>query len=372
MGRGGKDTAQTAGARGSGVDARKLIWGYILLLTLACAGAVIVVGVIMKMAASPRFAGDFTVFWAAAKAPIADVYNWSALERSQVDAIGKVGPFAYPPTTLLLLKPFGLLPFPMALGSWAVISSILFLAAARALIGWRELALAILSPAIVIAVATGQTSLIVGALILGGLTAPGAVRRGAMIGLAAAIKPQMVFLFPVAFIAARDWRALGSAFAAGALAVGVTLLLWGVQPWFDWLASLPQFTEVLRRTGIGIRSVTPASLAMQAGLEKPVMLVGLALGALLVWKVFRTSPEPLDRVAALCLGGLLGLPYALSYDMTALIVAITPVLLNRSGTIISWAGAGMIFSTTLSQVGVVLASIDIFRRHSKAKIREAP
>lgn len=370
MGRGGTGTEQPAEARGSGIDARKLIRGYILLLTLACAAAVIFVGVVMKMAASPRFAGDFTVFWVAAKAPIADVYDWSALEISQVEAIGKVGPFAYPPTTLLLLKPFGLLSFPVALGSWVAVSSLIFFASARMLVGWRELALAVFSPAIVIAVATGQTSLIVGALILGGLTAKDAVLRGAMIGLAAAIKPQMVFLFPVAFAAARDWRALGSAFGAGALAVGATLLLWGVQPWLDWLASLPQFTEVLRQTGIGIRSVTPASLAMQVGLEKPVTLIGLALGVVLVWAVFRRESDALDRVAALCCGGLLGLPYALSYDMTALAIPITVMLLNRKGTILSWAGAGMIFSTTLAQVGVVLAALDIYRRHPLAR-REA-
>lgn len=365
MGRGGKDKAPVAAASGSRIDARRLIWGYILGLTIVCAIAVIVVGVVMKMAASPRFAGDFTVFWAAAKAPVANVYDWSLLESSQVDAIGKVGPFAYPPTTLLLLKPLGLMPFPLALGSWVGISAILFLAAARQLVGWRELALALLSPAIVIAAATGQVSLVVGALILGGLSANGAVTRGAMIGLAAAIKPQMVFLFPIAFAASGDWRAMAGAFAAGGLAVGATLLLWGFQPWLDWLASLPQFAEVLRQTGIGIRSVTPASLAMQIGLEKPAMLIGLALGVLLVWTVFRRESEPLDRVAALCCGGLLGLPYALSYDMTALAVPVTLMLLNRRGTILSWAGAGMIFATTLAQVGVVLAAFDIYRRHRK-------
>lgn len=366
MGRGGTESAPEAGAGSSKIDARRLIWGYILGLSVLCAIAVIAVGVIMKMAASPRFAGDFTVFWAAAKAPVANVYDWSLLESSQVDAIGKVGPFAYPPTTLLLFKPFGLMPFPLALGCWVVIGAALFLAAARRLVGWRELALALLSPAIVIAAATGQVSLIVGALILGGLTAKNAIVRGAMIGVAAAIKPQMVFLFPVAFAAAADWKALASAFTAGGLAVGATLLLWGSPPWFDWLASLPQFTEVLRQTGIGVRSVTPASLAMQVGLEKPATLIGLALGILLVCAVFRKESELMDRVAALCCGGLLGLPYALSYDMTALAIPITVMLLNRKGTILSWAGAGMIFATTLSQVGVVLTAIDIYRRNRKS------
>ena len=197
-----------------------------------------------------------------------------------------------------------------------------------------------------------------------------------MFGVAAAIKPQMVFLFPVAFIAARDWRGVGNCVRGGRAGRRRDLALWGVQPWFDWLASLQtQFTEVLRPDGHLAFAPSPRrSLADAAGLEQTGRcLVGLVSVHCYVWmSVFRMSSEPLDRVAALCLGGLLGLPYALSYDMTALIVAITPMLLNRSGTIISWAGAGMIFSTTLSQVGVVLASIDIFRRHWKAKMREAP
>lgn len=355
-----------------GARERRLTWLFILALAMFCALAIDILGVALKTLQNAYYTGDFTVFWAAARAPVDQVYDWAFLERSQLEAIGEVGPFSYPPTTLLWLKPFGLaLPFPLALGAWLAVGLTAFFVAARQVADVRTLLLASISPAIVIAAATGQLSLIVGALALGGMTARPPLAKGAMIGLAAAIKPQLLFLFPVAFVAAGEWRAMSAAVAALTASVAATLILWGVQPWADWLSSLPQFEEVLRDTGIGLRSVTPASLFLPLGLEWPVALVGLLAGAALVWIVHRRISDPRDRIAALLVGCLLSLPYALSYDMAALVILVVPTLFDRKGSILGWTGAGMIFCTVGEQVGLILYALELLRR-TKRPARPEP
>ena len=138
---------------------RRIAWLYIGAVALACSLAIIAFGVIPKLWPYP---GDFTVFWSAARS--APPYDWSLLKEAEIATVGgPVGPFAYPPTALLLLKPFGLLPFFPALFLWVGLGLSAFVFAGRT-------PLALLSAPVVIAAATGQTSLIVGALLIGAFT----------------------------------------------------------------------------------------------------------------------------------------------------------------------------------------------------------
>ena len=87
---------------------------------------------------------DFSVFWAAAQfglqAP-ALIYNDVAVTLQQASAIGTVSgirPWAYPPTALLPLLPFGALPYTAALVLFVVSSFGWFLMVARRLFNRRK------------------------------------------------------------------------------------------------------------------------------------------------------------------------------------------------------------------------------------------
>src|SRR3569833_3078031 len=56
-----------------------------------------------------EYLGDYQVFWGVTKLPIQEIYGHRA--------------FAYPPSSLVLLLPFGLLPFWPSLVAWSAAGS---------------------------------------------------------------------------------------------------------------------------------------------------------------------------------------------------------------------------------------------------------
>src|SRR5271167_1105890 len=116
-----------------------------------------------------RGAPDFYVFWAAAR-------HWQApydpAVVTQLEAmihLHGVWPFAYPPTFLLVVFPFALLPLRLAYPLWAGLSSGLFMFAASRLIrpAWAAAVLLVVPP-VFLAAELGQTSLPIGAAMIGG------------------------------------------------------------------------------------------------------------------------------------------------------------------------------------------------------------
>src|SRR5690242_19130597 len=142
-------------------------------------------------------APDFYVFWTAARHPAApyDPAIIAALER-QIHLSG-VWPFAYPPTFLLLVWPFAQAPLALAYPLWTGLSAAVFFFAASHLVkpAWATLALAA-APIVFFSAMLGQTSLIVGAAMIGGWLwrdhRP--LAAGALLAVAAAIKPQAMLL----------------------------------------------------------------------------------------------------------------------------------------------------------------------------------
>ena len=293
------------------------------------------------------FGRDFLNLWmvgrAAWEADPARYYDiptyWAAL-----DAI--VGPgypgqqWSYPPTTLLIGAPFGLLPYLLALLLWTLLGAGLFLAALRLWTrDWRIVMPLMLAPAALLGIMSGQFAYLAAGIIL-------AVLRwrtsrpwlaGALLGLLT-IKPQLGLLFPVMLIATGNWRAI---LAAGAVALGlagVTALVWGGDVWIAYL-----------HQGIANQSLILSDPDHLAGPFMPTLFMNLrsagvpaggaamaqsilTLGAVaLVWLVFRRRPSALDlRANALLLACTIACtPYMLSYDSLAL--AVMAVLLLGQG-----------------------------------------
>ena len=278
---------------------------------------------------------DFSVFWAAAQLALqapALIYNDVAVTLKQADAIGGVvgiRPWAYPPTALLPLLPFGALPYAAALILFVTASLGLFLLATRPLFERRQLlalGLIILSQPVIFAALNGQMVFVVGALVISALiwlpTAP--VRAGILLGIAAAIKPQLLVFAPLALLACREYRALGASLCAGGGMVLISLLL-GPERWIEWLAALARFRDTVESLDILYRNVTPTGMLWFLGATGPAQwIANLAfslVGGWIVWRVFRQSIDVPTRLLAMVGGALFAAPYVMNYDLVLLVPA---------------------------------------------------
>ena len=245
---------------------------------------------------------DFYVFWAAAR-HWQTPYDPAIITQLEASLhIAGAWPFVYPPTFLLFSWPFGLMPLPVAYPLWTGLTSAMFFFAASFMVRpvWATLALFILPP-VVLAIAPGQTSLLVGAAAIGGFqlmrTRP--ALAGALFAIAACIKPQAMILAPIVLWG--EWRVVRSAIIAG-LAMILASFLFGPGLWPQWLHAIGDFRAVVPAT----ERVNPSAI-----FASPLWTVALAaLGVWLAW----SNRNLLGLVGgALCLT-----PYAHQYDLAAL------------------------------------------------------
>jgi multidrug transporter EmrE-like cation transporter len=245
---------------------------------------------------------DFYVFWTAARhwqAPY-DPSIIASLER-QIHLTG-VWPFTYPPTFLVFVFPFALLPLSLAYPLWAGLSVALFVYAASHLV--RPIpatVLLLLAPPVFFSAALGQTSLLIGAAAIGALTL--ADRRpavaGVLLGLAATIKPQALALAPLVFFG--RWRLLGSMAATG-FAVVMVSLTFGWQRWLEWPHALTAFAALTAAT----ERVNPSALLPGLGWAALTGAFGVYLAI--------ASRNLLGLIG----GALCVTPYAHAYDLAPL------------------------------------------------------
>lgn len=310
---------------------------------------------------------DFTVFWAAANS--STPYDVAALTALQDRIFGLSGPrpFVYPPTTLLLMKPFGALPFALAIALWGACGLAAFIHAARLVGNYRGL-LALLSPAVTASLFSGQTSLFVGALTVTGLTLSGPI-AGALLGAGAAIKPQLFLLLPLALVASRQWQTLAYAAATSSALATLTVMLWGFQPWIDWVLAVQQFPGILRDIGIETHGVTINALAITYGLPSWTFLVGVPLAVALVWLTFSRTESAVDRLVVLVCAAALASPYMLHYDLAALAVGASVLLFSRDRSLLTWVGAALSVTLVLASFGIILLSLGLVREIVMRRVR---
>jgi Glycosyltransferase family 87 len=150
-------------------------------------------------------------------------------------------PWVYPPSYLLAMLPFGMLPFAVSYVAFQVASAALLAAAlwfgadrknARPLVVGAVL----LGPAAAINAGMGQNGFLIASFLVGGfrILSVRPALGGAILGMAT-MKPQFWLLVPVALAAGREWKALAwSILAAAALALA-SAALFGIDSWRHWL-----------------------------------------------------------------------------------------------------------------------------------------
>lgn len=236
--------------------------------------------------------------------------------------------WSYPPSTLLIGAPFGLMPYLPALLLWTLAGLGAFAAALRLWTrDWRVIAVLLASPAALFGILSGQFACLAAAIILSVLhwreSRPWLA--GILLGLLT-VKPQLGLLFPVLLLVTRNWRAiLGACASAGGLAL-VVALLWGPDIWRVYLAQGIANQSLVLSDPDHLAGPFMATLFMNlrsAGVSIPLAsvaqtLLSIAAVALTVWH-FRARPAADDGQANLlflaCAASVT--PYMLSYDTLA-------------------------------------------------------
>ena len=271
---------------------------------------------------------DFTCFWAAARFALTapgKAYDIAAMGAAQAWAISPSKgprPFPYPPTALLLIAPFGLLPFWAAFWSWTVLSIAAFWSAVRRVTSGWAVPLAIVMPHSVLVLILGQTTLFASAATIWAISLLNKrpAVAGMLFGLVAAFKPQSVLLAPLVFVRLRDWRCVvGAAGAFGCLCLASMVL--GAGLWPSWIATVAAHPQMVSHYHLEIIGATPRMAAIGLHLHQPAVAIFQALGVIagvaILWVGFG-SKNTLVRVQCFAVGCLLASPYGMRYEVAML------------------------------------------------------
>jgi len=275
---------------------------------------------------------DFLAFWSAARLAItgaADrVYDPHSLSVVQA-ALGRHDVFAFvsPPPLLLAIWPLGYLSFPIAWLAWVVITYSLWLLTTRRLYRAFEWPIAAY-PGALLAAWHAQTGFLTSALqaVAAGWLETRPFRAGLLIG-ALIVKPQLAVLFPVALLAARQWRAIAGALTSVVILFALSWLIFGTatmlayrQAWSvsDYLLRSGSETFFLRQETVYamVRVVLGANAAaVSQSLATAVVVV-------VTWAAW-SRPGPLaGKLALLFAATPLATPYLFSYDLPFLVIPV--------------------------------------------------
>jgi arabinofuranan 3-O-arabinosyltransferase len=263
----------------------------------------------------------------------AALYDPGQLAKIQAALFGPTPYFypnwPYPPTYLLILAPFVLLPYAWAFFTWDLVT-LLGCAAVVYLIVRRRTAVALTLAAPFtawnfLAAQNGfLTTALLGASLLSLERRP--ILAGAFIGCLS-YKPQFGILIPLALIASRQWLAIASAAVTIAVLAGISIAAFGAGVWEAFPAQL------IAQTGVNFPSAPDAEwghLQSVYGLTRALHGgVALAWGAqgvitlgvgIVVWRVWRSGVRYPLKAAALSAASLLATPYAFAYDTAVLVI----------------------------------------------------
>ncbi len=258
--------------------------------------------------------------------------------------------FVSPPHEAVLLRPLGYLGYDVAAVIWSL-ASIAMLAASFVLfrgafdkgprVGWgRSLVLACASQPLLELVGGGQDTAMV---LLGFMMAYRALRRERplLAGIALSVglvKPQLMVLAPVYFLARREGRVLLGLGMGAATAFVVGLGAGGLPAWVRWgqAVTSPTFQQSVG-TGQAWKSTTVWSLATAlvpaqlrvAGLVMAGLVAALLVGiALRAWT--RRGTELAGLLVSVPLTSVLVAPHAMVYDLVLVIPGCVVLVTTRA------------------------------------------
>jgi len=291
---------------------------------------------------------DFVTFWAASHLSLEGkpffAYSPDAIISTakliSVNAAAP-GPWFYPPTFLLAIRPLALLPAAVSYALFALATAAVFVCLLRRILPMSAAWLPILGfPGLWLNLAQGQNGCITASLALGALLL--LKRRPALAGVCIgllAIKPHLGILFPLALACAGMWVAFIAAALTAVLFTGVSIAIYGTHIITLFLSSL-QVANAYVAQGLlpWEQMASPFVMLRQAhvGVE-PAYVVQACfalVGAGTVAWVWRNAQALETRAGALVAGTFMISPYIYNYD--AVWLGIPIALLTVKGLRDGW------------------------------------
>lgn len=288
---------------------------------------------------------DYVNVWAAGKLALeghpALAWDWTIHKQVQVEMLGRdyVGDYTwhYPPPFLFVAMALALLSCPVGLVVWAAASFVPYLVMMRGVVGQRfGLLVGAAFPVVVANTMVGQNGFLTASLMGGTLvlmpTRP--VLSGICLGLLS-YKPQYGVLFPLALIAAGQWRTF---VAAAATAVTLALVSWiafGTESWQAFFHGMPMLSQAAFNEGRSTFFKLQSAFGLVRSFDSSEQLAWLCqwtisaavfVGVTWLW---RSRADYALKAAMLATGTLLLTPYLFLYDM--MVLAIPVGLLIRIG-----------------------------------------
>lgn len=292
------------------------------------------------------FGDDFINYWSGAwlawNGRIADVYNFEAFhlfERALSGPDLLYYHYGYPPVLLVLTAPLALVPYVPGLALWLISSWYAFYRALRLAAPEMALLLSLATPALLVNALGGQNGAWSAALLGGGLMLLDRrpVAAGVLFGLLV-YKPHLGLLLPLALLAGRRWTAFVSATISVIGLVGVSLLLFGREPWLIYAGNLEVLKHFILEDGAGVwhRMMSVFVMARHFGFSVEASYIAQAVSALIAAVMVARSwwcDDPMEiRYGLLVLGTCLVTPYLQDYDLVVgAFVAVWLLALQRQG-----------------------------------------
>ena len=286
---------------------------------------------------------DFITFWAGSwltwndsAAAVFDPVKIMAAEQIAVPASEKLFLWHYPPTFLMIVAPFALVPYVLSYLLWVTGTFTAYAWVIRKMAPQPQTVLLLVAfPGAFLNFFHGQTAFVTAALFGGAMLTleRRPILAGILLGLMS-YKPHFGVLIPIALICGRHWQAFIAAALTAIVFAAVSVLFLGVEPWIAFWNNIPLARSVFEDGLIRWGKLTSlyASLRLAgAGLTLAYVMQGLlalSVAATVGWIWWRKPSLPM-RAAVLVTGSLLVTPYMFDYDFA--ILAIPVALLAMDG-----------------------------------------
>jgi arabinofuranan 3-O-arabinosyltransferase len=282
---------------------------------------------------------DFVNVWSAGRLVLdghpALAYDWDIQKQVQLAVLGQgyEGNFAwhYPPPFLFVASVLAHFPYGVAYLGWAAISFVPYLMVMRAIVGRAfGFLLAAAFPVVFTNALVGQNGFLTASLIGGTLllmpTRP--LMSGICLGLLS-YKPQYGLLFPIALIAASQWKVFFTAATVAVLMASLSWLAFGSESWQAFVHWMPMFSQAFLTEGRapwGKMQSIFALVRYLGGTEQLAWILQWIMSAtvavLLAWMWRSRSVSYPLKAASLAVGALLITPYLFLYDLMVLAIAL--------------------------------------------------
>ena len=270
--------------------------------------------------------------WCSAATP-ATAYDWPTHKLAEDAALGHAfdGYYGwhYPPPFLFVAAALASLPYTIAFLVWTTGTFLLYLATIRTIIGDRiGYLLAAAFPPVLANFFVGQNGFLSAALFGGTLVLierRQSILAGVLLGLLS-YKPHLGLLFPIALVAAGQWRVIVTAGIVASLMALASWLAFGSEGWLAFFGNIGQSSQAVftggkadwskLQTAFGLVRTLGGSETL-AWTAQAAVTVAAALVVALVWRS-RAAYE--IKAAVLGTAALLATPYLYTYDLAVLAV----------------------------------------------------